>query len=330
MKFGLGFMRHTNQQDSQYLVDYAMLSDSTNYFEIAPFYLNNNCENYVYNLIKKYNRHSYQICQKMPIKEFLQKNNFQKTYEQQLKKVPGNYFDTYLLQSLSHESFYYLYNSSIIPFFLEEKKKGNIQKFGFSDKSNYSTFHALLNLHCWDVIQTPINYIDWRFGEGKKKYLDLITYKNIDIIAQAPLRGGTLPLLESISFLKQLPKIDRILTGTTNLNHYKNLLYAYNNNDKQYNYDLLQNQWKEQNIIPCTQCNQCFYSCNYNVPIMSLFKLYNEVLNEKENAYEYLTFLKNNGNITLCRKCKHYQCEKQCPNHIPIHKKLNYLYLYGA
>lgn len=57
-KLGLGFMRHGNLQESQKIVNYAM-AHNFNLFETSYFYLNGECENYVYNLLKNYPRNSY-------------------------------------------------------------------------------------------------------------------------------------------------------------------------------------------------------------------------------------------------------------------------------
>ena len=54
-KLGLGFMRHKDFNESQRIVDFAM-SHNQNYFETCYFYLDYQCEEYVYSLLKKYNR----------------------------------------------------------------------------------------------------------------------------------------------------------------------------------------------------------------------------------------------------------------------------------
>ena len=329
MKIGLGFMRHErNQQDGQDLVDYA-INNNNNYFEVSTFYMNFYCEKYLYKLLKKYTRYDYNICQKMPIKNVIPKNDFKTIYYNQLKSVPGNYFDTYLLQSLSHESLYSLYETEIIPFFLEEKRKVNILQFGFSNKSNNIALNQFLKLNCWDIIQLPIDYITWRFYEGEKNYKDVQKY-NIPIVAQAPLKGGELPPFEAINFLKQIPNISLGLFGTTKLEHYKQILEIFKQPIKDIDYNKLQFEFIQKNYINCLNCNRCFYECKENVPILSLFNLYNNVLLEQENAYTMLTFLKNNGNILSCQKCKEYNCEKVCPAQIPIATTLQNLYLQGV
>jgi predicted aldo/keto reductase-like oxidoreductase len=132
-KLGLGFMRHDLSGNSQRIVDYAM-ANGINYFETCYFYLNHECENFVYSLLKPYARSTYEICGKLSMNEAFSENvNYKDMYYEQLKRVPQGYFDVYILQVLAPKAYHQIYCSDLIDFFTKEKEKGNIVKFGFSE-----------------------------------------------------------------------------------------------------------------------------------------------------------------------------------------------------
>ena len=317
-------MRHGNLQESQKIVNYAM-AHNFNLFETSYFYLNGECENYVYNLLKNYPRNSYQICGKMPIKSFLKDHDFKQVYQEQLSKVPGGYFDIYLLQSLDNITAYYLAEQNIIPFFLEEKAKGHIKNFGFSSKNLYEDFEKYLSLDCWDIVQIPLNFYLWEFEETQKIY-NLAKSKNLKIIAQSPLMGGELPAEMAINFIKTLD-VDYILVGTANYEHYMKLCDIFlNQKIKHYDYS----SYKLNNIA-CLYCNKCFYACPKRIPIMTYFKLYNDTINNNCNiSYQHLTYLKKNSNIILCEGCKQDLCKQSCPNSLDIRAHLQKIHLFGV
>lgn len=326
-KLGLGFMRHSDLQESQKIVDYAM-THNCNYFETSPFYINGRCENYVYTLLQNYSRNNYEICGKMPIKCFLKTNDFKEVYEKQLKMVPGNYFDVYLLQSLDHITAYTLFEQNIIPFFLEEKKKGNIKKLGFSSKNLQKDFQSFLQLNCWDIVQIPLNFFLWQFEETKNIYA-LAKQYNLEIIAQAPLMGGKLPVLESMDFIKTLD-VNYCLIGTADYQHFIDMCDIYNAPPIDFNYNSLNEQLKQKFTINCCYCNKCFFECDYYMPIMTYFKLYNDALQGCNISYQHLTFLKKNDNIIMCNECKHENCSNVCPNSLNIKLQLQNINTFGA
>lgn len=75
-------------------------------------------------------------------------------------------------------------------------------------------------------------------------------------------------------------------------------------------------------IIPCTGCSYCINNCPLNIAIPKYFSLYNADMQELEAktwtaqtiAYGHLA--EQFGKASACIGCK--QCEKMCPQHLPI------------
>ena len=78
--------------------------------------------------------------------------------------------------------------------------------------------------------------------------------------------------------------------------------------------------------IPCTGCSYCTVNCPRNIAIPRYFSLYNtEMLEDKSKGwtpqggyYERLTL--RYGKASDCVRCG--QCEKMCPQHLPIREYL--------
>ena len=192
MNIELGIMRHdtNNPQKSQELIDWGM-ARGVNHFESCWFYCNHQCEEFLYSLLTKYNRSDYYICGKMPIHGVVAYQDFKEVFKIQLERVPGHYFDTYLLQALDERAVIDISENNIISYFLKEKEKGTIKRFGLSIQCTPETFKKYLDLKCWDVVQMPINYYDWYLCRYDENYKLACEY-GLPIIAQAPVKGGLL------------------------------------------------------------------------------------------------------------------------------------------
>ena len=75
--------------------------------------------------------------------------------------------------------------------------------------------------------------------------------------------------------------------------------------------------------IPCTGCAYCINNCPMEIPIPKYFSLYNsDLLEPPDKAWTqqgvlYDHFAQQQGKASDCCECG--QCEKMCPQHLPIH-----------
>lgn len=339
----LGIMRHdiNNPQKSQELIDWAMLN-GINHFESCWFYMDYKCEEFLYDKLKQYPRNSYYICGKMPIHGIVQYQNFEEIFKTQLERVPGNYFDTYLLQALDERAILDLYENKIIKYFLKKKKENKIHRFGLSIQCRPETFKKLLELKCWDVVQMPLNYFDYYLCRYDENYKLALEY-NLPIIAQAPVKGGLLinpnyineslfsnnSLVEvAFNFINNLPGIEMILCGNSSLDTFKNTVQAFEKkaNINSENYLQAINNYKQNNKISCLECGRCTLSCPQHLPISAYIQLYNLALYDKKyfNAFDILKNSPDEPNHLCTPNCN--KCVHNCPigNNIPLlfHKQI--------
>lgn len=230
IKLELGFMRHKTDMPhiSQEIVDYAIANNQA-YFETCYFYLDNKCEEFIYSLLTKYNREDYELCGKMPVYNIMEQYGVKAIFEEQCNRVPGGYFDIYLLQAINETSAIILKEQNVIPYLLEQKKAGKIKRLGISIQCTPEILEQYLKFNCWDIIQMPLNFYDWHCCRGNELY-KLARKYGIPIIAQAPMKGGLLKDLDrgstkfAIDFLRSLEGIEYILTGVSKLSTYKDTL----------------------------------------------------------------------------------------------------------
>ena len=75
---------------------------------------------------------------------------------------------------------------------------------------------------------------------------------------------------------------------------------------------------KEHGGIPCTACKYCLAGCPKNIRIPDLFSSYNakKIFHSWNSTMYYEVSTRDGGKATDCIKCG--QCEKACPQHLPI------------
>lgn len=332
MQLELGIMRHNlnTPNSTQQIIDYAM-EHNVNNFESCYFYLNDQCEEFLYSKLTSYNRNKYKICGKMPVLYFLDHNNFQEIFKIQISRVPQHFFDRYLLQAQNNETSYTLFVQKILPFFLEQKKNGKIKEFGLGIECLPQTFQKYLALNCWDFVQMPLNYYDWYLCGGKENY-QLAKQHNLPIIAQSPYKGGLLvkdmpfsslnnPAAYALNFVKDLD-VDLILIGNSSLNTFQKTIFDFNASsivDTDNNYQNLIQDWANKNKISCIGCNLCRDICNQHLPISSFLRLYDRAL-ENFTSFEDYTILKSyfGEPSHVCNYCG--ECINICPLSLNIPK----------
>ena len=314
---------------SQELVDYAIQSGNP-YFETCYFYMDYKCEEFIYNLLTSYQRSEYQLCGKLPIHSIKSEEDFSNILEEQFNKVPGNYFDDYVIQAADEECSIILYEQKVIPHLLKLKRHGKIKRLGLSIQCTPEEFKNYLKLECWDFIQMPLNYFDWFLCRGKELY-ELACNYDLPIIAQAPLKGGLLAKFKianaipaAYSFIANLPNVEKVLLGTTSVNHYKEAENWINSELNNYEYDKIISEYLKSSYIKCIGCNRCVDTCKLNIPIRSLFKMYNMLVTEPAEYYNTIfncyNLLNYNNFSAMCNNCN--QCIDTCPMNLNIPKLL--------
>jgi predicted aldo/keto reductase-like oxidoreductase len=231
-------------------------------------------------------------------------------------------------------------------FFDEARKDGRIKHAGFSFHDRFSVFQDILNGFDWDFTLIQYNYLDQDYQAGVKG-LKLAAQKGVGVIVMEPLRGGFLinhvPDAQRAHFAKvrpdwsladwglrwlwDQPEVAVVLSGMSSMEQVEENLNiacaaeALTDEDKA-TVDFVRNVFLGKIKVNCTNCGYCL-PCPEGVNIPETFSLYNDYfLSDAEKAraevkrlYSTLV-LAPEEMADRCTRCG--QCEKMCPQHLPV------------
>lgn len=361
-KLGFGLMRlplvdasdaaSIDLEQTKQMVD-TFLEQGFTYFDTAWMYCGFASENAAKEaLVERHPRDSYTLATKLHAGFLQGKEDRDRIFEEQRKKTGVEYFDYYLLHDIGYDH-YKIYNELDCFAWLKEKKEqGLVKHIGFSYHDNAELLDQVLTEHPeMEFVQLQINYLDWDSeGIQSRKCYETAVKHNIPIIVMEPVKGGTLanvpePVEEmlkgynqeasvaswAIRFAASLENVVMVLSGMSNMEQLQdNLSYMKElvplNDEEQQLIGKAVDIINGNIAIPCTACEYCVEGCPKKIAIPKYFSLYNADKQEvKEKGWtpqgEYYDRLTNIfGKAGDCIACG--QCEKACPQHLPIIKHL--------
>jgi len=334
-----------DQELTNKMADY-FLEQGFTYFDTAyPYHGEQSEAAFKKAVVQRYPRETYTIADKMPVWLVKKNADYQKIFDEQLKRCGVEYFDYYMLHSLNAPMYADTQNIGGFEFIEKMKAAGKIRKTGFSFHDKADVLDRILGEHPkTDFVQLQINYIDWdnKSVQSGKCYETAVKYGK-PIIVMEPVKGGCLASLPeeaekllkahnktasaaswAIRFAASLENVPVILSGmstfeqmtdnTAIMREFKNL----DNEEK----GIIKEAAEIINrliTIPCTTCGYCTADCPQKIAIPKYFTLYN---NQKRygalptllGSYAYAA--SGAGRASACTACK--QCEERCPQNIPI------------
>ncbi len=300
-------------------------------------------------LVDRYPRDKYQIATKLAASFASNSEEAKKMFEISLERTGLDFFDFYLLHDLGEESIESFDKFGIWDFLNEQKEKGLIKHLGFSIHSKADHLDKVLTDHPeMEFVQLQINYADWESEviESKKCY-EVAKKHGKPIIIMEPVKGGMLANLPkqveniftnanpnmslvswAIRYVASLDEIITVLSGMSNIEQMKDNISVMENfkplTDEEYVIvEKAQKELEKIPQVPCTACNYCIEGCPENIPISSIFKIFNEYIvyntfEVLERSYDWATT--NKGKASDCTSCGN--CEKICTQKINVMDEL--------
>lgn len=332
-------------EKTQEMFDLA-ISNGINYFDTAWGYHSGQSEKIVGQVLKKYPRESFYLASKFPGYDAKNMERIEEIFEEQLRKCQVEYFDFYLMHTLSESNVeYYLDDEKygLMSYLLKQKELGRIKHIGFSVHCNFDTFERFLNAYgkYMEFCQVQLNYLDWTLQDAKSK-VELLEKYNIPVWVMEPVRGGKLANLEekyeklllkqrpqekavawAFRFLQTIPSVTMVLSGMSNYQQTADNIETYKT-EKPLNED----EWKlimsiadnmiNSKTMTCTSCRYCTTYCPKELDIPLIIELYNKLSfeNEGSSASDIISSLAEDKRPSECIECK--ACEKVCPQKIRI------------
>jgi len=355
-RLGFGLMRlpvlengSIDEEQTEKMIDYA-IKHGVNYFDTAWPYHGSMSELVVGRILKKYDRSSFYLATKFPGHQYISDMNVQAIFEEQLKKCQVEYFDFYLLHNVYEGSIdrYLDPKLNIIPYLIEQKKKGRIKHLGFSSHGDLDIIQKIISLYGSELefCQLQINYVDWTLQNAKAKY-DYLTSIGMPVWVMETVRGGKLASLDhpieekmrsyrpnestvswALRYILKLENVKMMLSGMSNFNQMVDNIKTMENdqplNEEEYQF-ICQVGKDLQCGVPCTACRYCTSGCPKQLDIPRLLGFYNDLKYQHNilNVSMKIEAIEEGHGPSDCINCK--ACMKMCPQKIEIPKYLKEL-----
>ena len=346
---GLGCMRFPRDKAETERMILAAIKGGINFFDTAYIYPNS--ENTLGEILARHDkRKDVYIATKLPYILCKSANDFDKYFNEQLRRLQTDYIDYYFIHSMSdYAEWETLKNWGIEEWIAEKKKSGLIRQIGFSYHGTCDNFLKILEAYSWEFCMIQYNYFDENYQAGKKGLL-AAAEKGVSVMVMEPLLGGTLatnlPQQAKELFAKSDPhltpadwafrwlwnqsEVTVVLSGMSSAQIMANNLHSIQNfhplaDEEVAVYADVAEVFRKTYKVNCTGCNYCL-PCPKGINIPACFSAYNASYTQGYisgltlHITSTAAVTKNPKSLRLCNQCG--KCEKICPQKLSIRKDL--------
>jgi len=339
---GFGAMRLPDDDVTNKMVD-AYLAAGYNYFDTAYAYEGSE-EQLKRTLVNRHPRNSYMIANKLPPWEIKNPADCDKVLKESLKRCNLDYFDFYLVHSLSDNREQHIDEMGMFEWAFEQKKRGLLKHVGFSFHGTTPYLERLLTRYPeTEFVQLQLNYIDILRGQASQ-WQELAIKHNKPIVVMGPIKGGSLSGLPepaeallkahdptrtisswAIQYAASLEGVTSILSGMSNMEQMEDNLKTFANlkplTPEEHNLleDVLMEMSKVSSIA-CTACKYCHKYCPQGIDIATSFSLYNELMRGSARWNRKMLYNLLDPKPDACTACG--LCLEHCPQKLNIPKDL--------
>lgn len=348
---GFGCMRFPTTADgkideaeAQAMLDRA-IAEGVNYIDTAYPYHNGESEPFVGRALQKYDRRSFYLATKLPAWLVKSREDAERYFEEQLRRLQTDYIDFYLLHAMSGESYRKMVELGVVAYCEKLKEEGRIRYFGFSFHDSYEAFAEILGSRDWDFCQIQLNYMDAEEQAGMCGYR-LAEEKGVPLVIMEPVKGGSLavfadditeklralePEASTASFAMRwvgsLPNVKVILSGMSTMEQVEDNLKTFSE------FKPLSGQ--EASVIEeivdmikgrvqngCTGCRYCMpCPAGVNIPeCFSVWNTYHMYQNYNMVKWKWENGIGEAAQAKNCIKCG--KCEALCPQKLSVREDL--------
>ena len=328
----------------------AAIEAGVNYFDTAYIYPES--EAVLGTILHKHGiRKKVKIATKLPHYLIKSKEDMEKTFQEELRRLKTDYVDYYLMHMLADpDTWNSLVELGIKDWIAEKKEKGVIRQIGFSYHGNSHVFCQLVDVFDWDFCQIQYNYMDEHTQAGRRG-LNYAHEKGLAVIIMEPLRGGRLvnrlpqeakkifetyekkhtPAQWAFKWLFNQPEVTCVLSGMNSMDMVLDNVHTASTTEigelSDADNAMLQSVVEQINSkmkVGCTGCGYCM-PCPMGVDIPGSFAAYNRRYTESKfwglADYFMATGLrKNSAAVSNCIGCG--KCEAHCPQGLSIRQEL--------
>ncbi|MBR3475442.1 MAG: aldo/keto reductase [Oscillospiraceae bacterium] len=351
--FGFGCMRlpligeEVDQAEFTKMVDY-FLEQGFNYFDTAHGYLGGRSETALRScLTSRYNRNKFILTNKLSGNFFKTEEDIRPLFQQQLEACGVDYFDFFLMHAQSRNNYEHYKACRAYETAFELKAEGKVRHVGISFHDSPEMLERILTDYPQiEIVQIQFNYLDYENPNVQSRAVyEVLARHNKPVLIMEPVKGGTLAELPApaqavfeelqggtaasyaVRFAAGFPQVCVVLSGMSNMQQMEDNTgfmadFQPLNEAEHQAVKKVREIYMEQNSIPCTACRYCVDGCPKKILIPDLFHAMNmkKVFKDWHQGERYQELTKENGKASDCIRCG--QCERACPQHLPIRELL--------
>ena len=333
-----------NEPESIKMIRYA-IDHGVNYVDSGYFYHRGNSEVFLGKALQDGYREKVSIATKLPCADVHGPEDFDRLFNEQLKRLQTKKIDFYLLHGLNKIEWTKVRNFGVLKWAESVMAEGLIGHLGFSFHDSYDIFQGIIDDYDnWTLAQIQYNYMDENMQAGTRG-LEYAYKKGLAAVVMEPVRGGRLakppekvakiwanapvqrtPAEWALRWVWNHPEVSVTLSGMGNMEQVKeNVAYAENSQPHNLTADDLaligrvRDAYVSLTAISCTGCRYCM-PCPNDVDIPRVFEIYNEAMiydtvAEQRRMYNFPGRFKDHR-ADKCIECD--QCVEKCPQKLEI------------
>ena len=339
------------------MIRYA-IDHGVNYLDSAYGYHGGNSEVVVGNALKDGYREKVRIATKLPCWFVNSANDFDRFFNEQLKRLQTERVDFYLLHGLNRVMWPKMRNLGVLKWAEGAIADGRIGGLGFSFHDNYEVFQEIIDSYgSWTLCQIQYNYMDEEFQAGTRG-LKYAHEKGLAVVAMEPIRGGQLarppemitrllanasvkrsPQEWALRWVWNHPEVTLALSGMSTMEQVvENITFAKHSQP----HNLTANEVKfigqvrdtflSLTPVDCNGCQICMPCPNgieLDIPrVFDFYKsamMYDEAV-QRRKMYVDPEMFRPETRADKCNKCG--QCVEKCPRKLPIPELLEKAHSY--
>jgi len=323
------------------MIRYA-IDHGVNYVDTAYPYHGGNGEIVVGKALTEGYRERVRLATKMPIWLINSKEDMNRIFNEQLKKLQTDYVDFYLLHALNRDSWLKIRKLDVFDWAERVISEGRIKYLGFSFHDSFEVFREIIDAYDnWTLCQIQYNYENEEVQAGTRG-LKYAAEKGLAVVIMEPLLGGALanpppavkqiwdeagknPVEMALQWLWNKPEVSVVLSGMSTMEQVKhNIEFASRSGVGLLTEEDLKlvarvhAAYKNLRPIPCTKCGYCM-PCPNGVDIPWNFEVYNNGVAYNSmgaSKWAYNNNIPAEKRASACVGCR--TCEEKCPQKIKI------------